>query len=129
MKHLHYILITILLTSAICSCRSVRYIPVESIKHDSIYITKEQRDSIYERDSIYVLVKGDTVFKYKDRFVYRDKVIRDTTYINHTDTITKVMEVEKPLSRWQTIKLNLGGYMIGALALFIIYFLYKIFRK
>lgn len=42
-----------LVMSVVCSCTTTR--TVERIRHDSIY----------QRDSIYMLVKGDTVYKYE----------------------------------------------------------------
>lgn len=54
----------------ICSCRTVKYVPVETIKVDTTYINKLQRDSIYLLDSVYIKEKGDTVFIEKGRIIY-----------------------------------------------------------
>ncbi len=62
--------------SVVCSCRAPH--TVERIKRDSIYIDRLKRDSIYQRDSIYIIAKGDTVFKYQYKYSYRDKLVRDT---------------------------------------------------
>ena len=104
MRRLVYFLI-ILLTSAIwfSSCRSIRHIPIETVKHDSIY----------QRDSIYVDRKGDTVLIYKDRYVYKYKNLVDTFYIHKVDSVQVPYPVEKSLSRWQTIKMELGGWGFG----------------
>ena len=64
----------ILLASAIWSCRSVKYVPVETVKTDSVYVNKVQRDSIRLQDSIFVFVKGDTVRIEKYKYLYRDRV-------------------------------------------------------
>lgn len=103
----------IVLVLAICSCRSVKYVPVETIKHDSIYINKIQVDSVYHRDSIYVVDKGDTVFLYKDRYIYKYKDRTDTLYVTNTDSIQVPYPVEKELTKWQKIKLELGGWTLG----------------
>lgn len=112
MKRLIYFLI-ILLTSAIwfSSCRSIRHIPIETVKHDSIYISKILHDSIYQRDSIYVDRKGDTVLVYKDRYLYKYKNLVDTMYVTRIDSIQVPYPVEKQLSRWQSIKMELGGWV------------------
>ena len=47
------------------------------------------------------------------RYIYRDKLVRDTVYVNHTDTISEPYPVEKQLSRWEQMKLELGGLAIG----------------
>lgn len=103
----------IVLVLAICSCRSVKYVPVETVKHDSIYINKVQVDSVYHRDSIYVVDKGDTVFLYKDRYIYKYKDRTDTVYVTNTDSIHVPYPVEKELTLWQQIKLELGGWALG----------------
>ena len=124
MKSTIYISI-ILLTLAICSCKSVKYVPVESVKYDSIYITNTQKDSIYQRDSIYLEVSGDTIYKYRDRYIYKYKTVRDTTNILRTDSIQVPYPVEKELSRWQSFKMEIGGYAIIVLLVVILYFIYK----
>ena len=116
MRRLIYFLI-ILLTSAIwfSSCRSIRHIPIETVKHDSIYISKIQHDSIYQRDSIYVDHKGDTVLIYKDRYLYKYKNLIDTMYVSRTDSIQVPFPVERELSWWQSVKLQVGEIAIGVI--------------
>lgn len=97
----------------ICSCRTVKYIPVETIKVDTTYINKLQRDSIYMLDSVYVKEKGDTVLIEKYKYLYRDKLVRDTLYMAKTDSIQVPYPVEKELTRWQQIKQELGGWALG----------------
>ncbi len=81
------------------SCRTIER--VEYVNHyDTVRIVDRQVDSIYFKDSTYVLSKNDTVYstKYIDRFHY--KYIHDTLYKSVTDTlivqkeIGKVLEVE-----------------------------------
>ena len=129
MKRLIYIII--LLTSAIwfSSCRSIRHIPIETVKHDSIYISKILHDSIYQRDSIYVDRKGDTVLSYKDRYLYKYKNLIDTMYINRIDSIQIPYSVEKQLTRWQSVKMELGGWIFGVIILFALFFVgWMVFR-
>ena len=130
MRRLIYFLI-ILLTSAIwfSSCRSIRHIPIETVKHDSIYISKILHDSIYQRDSIYVDRKGDTVLIYKDRYLYKYKNLIDTMYINRIDSIQIPYSVEKQLTRWQSVKMELGGWIFGVIILFALFFVgWMVFR-
>ena len=126
------LILIILLTAAICSCRSVKYVPVEVIKTDTTYINKVQRDSIYQLDSIYIRDKGDTVLITKTKYIYRDKLIRDTVYASRVDSIQVPYPVEKELTRWQQFRLNLGGWAIGALVILILagaVWLFLKFRK
>ena len=103
----------IVLILAICSCHSVKYVPVETVKHDSIYINRVQVDSVYHRDSIYVVDKGDTVFLYKDRYIYKYKDRTDTLYVTNTDSIQVPSPVVKELTRWQQFRLDIGEWAIG----------------
>lgn len=104
---------------AMGSCRSVRYVPVETIKHDSLYITQHQKDSIYIHDSIYQKEKGDTVLIEKWHTRYIEKQVRDTLIQIERDTIPQPYpyEVEVPaqLSWWQKTRMHIGEITIIAL--------------
>ena len=126
-------LIIMLLIPAICSCRSVKYVPVETVKTDSIYISNVLRDSIYRLDSIYIRDKGDTVWVEKYKYLFVDKLRHDTLYLSRTDSIRVPYPVEKELTRWQQMKLELGGWAFGiiiAFALIIVgWMIYKSRKK
>ncbi|MBS5412246.1 MAG: hypothetical protein KHY35_16310 [Bacteroides thetaiotaomicron] len=114
MKRLIYVFI-ILLTSAIwlSSCQSIKYVPVESVKTE--YKTRDsiRFDSIYQRDSVYVLVNGDTVYLYQYKYLYRYLTINKTDTVIKTDSIQIPYPVEKQLSQWQSLKMELGGWVFG----------------
>ena len=95
-----------------CSCKT-KYVPVETVKIDTIYINKLQRDSIYMYDSVFVKDKGDTVFVEKYKYLYRDKLVRDTLYINRTDSVQVPYPVEKELTKWQQFRMDFGVWAIG----------------
>ena len=103
------LLFILLLTLLIEGCTTTKYVPVETVRVDSIFVAKVERDSIYERDSIIVAVKADTVFKTKLIYIYRDRILRDTMNVLSCDTIIKIVEVEKPLSFWKQKKMELGS--------------------
>lgn len=119
----------ILLASAIWSCRSVKYVPVETVKTDSVYVNKVQRDSIRLQDSIFVFVKGDTVRVEKYKYLYRDRVVVDTVYKVQCDTIRVPYPVEKPLTRWQRWKLDLGGFAMAGITVLLAVGIFRIVRK
>lgn len=105
-----FFVLLMLVMSAICSCSTPRV--GERIVRDSVYIDRLKRDSIYQRDSIYIIVKGDTVFKYQYKYSYRDKLVRDTVAVVRRDSIPYPVEVskyvERKLSWWQTTLLWSG---------------------
>lgn len=115
MKALIYI--TIVLTSAmwITSCRSIRYAPVETVRTE--YKTRDsiRFDSIYQRDSVYTLIKGDTMYQYKYKYLYRYLTINKTDTVIKTDSVQVPYLVEKQLSRWQSVKMELGGWAFGVI--------------
>lgn len=106
-----------LLTIFVGGCTSVKYVPVETVRVDSVFVAKVERDSIYERDSLFVAVKADTVFLSRVQYRYRDRFVRDTVSVLRCDTVTKVVEVEKPLSFWQQKKLELAGMVLWVIPL------------
>jgi hypothetical protein len=88
-------------------------------KHDTL-IT---RDSIYQKDSVYMWMQGDTIWKekfsilYKDR--WRDKIVyRDSIKV---DSIRVPYPVEKKLSRLERLRMFGGdcGLTIAVLAIVI----------
>lgn len=105
-----FFVLLMLVMSAVCSCSTPRV--GERIVRDSVYIDRLKRDSIYQRDSIYIIVKGDTVFKYQYKYSYRDKLVRDTVAVVRLDSIPYPVEVpkyvERKLSWWQTTLLWSG---------------------
>lgn len=107
----------ILLALSVAGCTSTRVVPVETVRVDSVYLAKVERDSIFVRDSVLVVVRGDTVFKTDLKYVYRDRVVRDTVFRLKCDTVTTVVEVEKALSFWQQRKLEFGGVAMCLLPL------------
>ena len=111
-----------LMLIALGACKSVKYVPVETIKYDSIYITQHQRDSIYLHDSIFHKEKGDTILIEKWHTKYIEKQVHDTLIQIERDTIPQPYpyEVEVPaqLSWWQKTRMHIGEFtLIGMLCL------------
>lgn len=115
-----YLIVFLMSGTCFTSCRSVQYVPVETVKKDSIYINKIQHDSIYRRDSVYIDRSGDTIYIYKDRYLYKYKNLTDTVYISRVDSINVPYMVERKLTRWQSIKMELGGWAFAAIVIIII---------
>lgn len=117
----------ILLASAIWSCRSVKYVPVESIQYDSVYLNKVVKDSIYIKDSV-LFVKGDTIIEYRYKYIYQYKDKTDTLYVTKTDSVQVPYPVEKQLTWWQQFRIDVGGWAIGIVVI-LITAIWKIFRR
>ena len=88
MKRFIYILTMLLSIGAwLVSCNSIKYVPIETVKINTEYRDRWLRDSIHVHDSIFMFMKGDTVFRDRWHVEYRNKLVYDTTYINRTDSI------------------------------------------
>lgn len=126
----------VLLLLCFCSCAREIYVPVETVTHhtDTLRLTTLRVDSVFQRDSVSLIQRGDTVFltKYRDRFRYRDRI--DTVYKATVDTarISVPYPVERKLTKWQQTKQDVGGMAIGGLVIavcVVVIWLIKKFRK
>lgn len=84
--------------------------------HDTLREIVERVDSVFVRDSVSVMQRGDTIIKERWRVEYRDRW-RDQekeVIVEHTDTIVKMqcVEVEKRLTGWQRFKQRVGGVAV-----------------
>ena len=113
MKWYHY-LILLLIMYFFCECRT-EYVPIESVRYDSVMIEKLMRDSVFVRDSVYLKEKGDTIYKYKDRFVYVYKNRVDTFFAEKIREIEIPVPVERKLTWWERVKLNYAEWVIAVL--------------
>lgn len=125
-------LLGLMLLGMLTSCKT-KYVVVpewhEVIvnKHDTLMT----RDSIYERDSIYVIKSGDTVTTYRIKYVYMDRwrdrvVYRDSLRV---DSVRVPYPVEKKLGLWDRTVLAVAkpiiALVIVALALLLIRYLIR----
>ena len=122
-KGLFWGLLICTLISLLSGCKSVQY----------VYIDRYQHDSIYQRDSVFVnrWTAGDTVYQDKVvwKYVYRDKVKYDTVAILRSDTVRVPYPVERRLTTWEQVRLNVGGWAIGCMVITIIIFSIYIIRN
>lgn len=115
-----------------CSCRSPQYIPVEKIKTEYKYVDRVQYDSIYKHDSTMIYRDGDTVFVNKYNYLYKYLFINKVDSFVKTDSIQVPYPVERQLNRWESMKMELGGWAFGviiAMAMIIVGWLVYRWRK
>lgn len=98
-----------------------------SYVHDTTNVVRIDSVRYYQRDSIFVREKGDTIFQYVERIRYRDRFRIDTLVQMREvrDTAFVERKVEKPLSWWQKARIGAFWWLCGALALALLW----IFRK
>lgn len=125
-------LYTLLLSLLAFSCTTTEYVPVETTKTDSIYISLFERDSIYVHDSVYVRDKGDTVYIEKVKYFYKEKVRTDTIYTEKVDSIRIPYPVERKLGKWEETYLAVGRITLWAVIIIILIVVgsrvYKLFK-
>ena len=116
----------LLFLTIVISCKTttkVVEIPVETIKTE--YIEQVKYDSIYHKDSIYIMQKGDTIYNNKVQYLYKYKYLRDT--INITDTIPTIVTVKdtqyiNKLYTWQKLLITVGiGFVLYWIVRLVIY--------
>lgn len=113
-------IIAIVMIIMLSGCKSVQYVPVETVKHDSIYINKWQRDSIYLQEFVNVYQKADTVYRDKLVVKYKELLRTDTTYVERIDTLNVYYPVEKELTTWQKRFIDIGKGSLCLLAILLL---------
>lgn len=104
-------LLTMAAISFMASCSSPKVIThTEWRDHyhlDSIFL--------HEIDSVYITAKTvhDTVYLTEEKWKirYRDRLQHDTVYVavHDTTTIEKIVKIEKPLTWWQSTRIQIGN--------------------
>jgi hypothetical protein len=122
MKYLLLGIVTLILSFIGCTTTKYVEVPVDRVRIE--YRDRIHKDTFFTKDSIFLMIKGDTVFKEKYIYRYKVKELRDT--IVKVDTLTQVQvvsntkEVNK-LKTWQIVLMILGGGFIMTMC-------YKIFK-
>ena len=114
-----------------CACGTIKYVPIESVRTE--YRNIATIDSVFLRDSIFVKEKDDTLIVEKYRYLYRDRIIRDSVIVRDTlrvpYPVEVVKEVKKPLTGWQNFQVWCGriAFVVGLFG--IVYFVRKLKKK
>lgn len=174
-KYYVYSILTLigsLVLTALCltSCSHRVYVPVQSIRTDTIYMSRKDsvhikdslitrqviniRDSVAIHDSVVIIkddqgnIKEKLIVRYRDhwhatqdnltllRLIDRYKASNDSLRATMKEHIEVPKVVERELSRWQKIKMDVGGWAIGALSatllaavVYIVVWLLKKYRR
>ena len=115
------VLYIILMVSLLLSgCKTIQYYPLETVRHDTIYIQSLKLDSILVKDSVHITERGDTVTEFRLKYIYKYKDRTDTLYLSRVDTVSVPYPVEKELTKWQSVKVDYGGWAICFVFVFIL---------
>lgn len=133
------------------SCTHIKYVPIENTKVDSIYYTDTiiTEKLVPYRDSVIVEVQGDSASSYlfnpyagswavynggklfHSLWIFDKPLQIDFKLPHNIKVFTRdvPIEVEKPLSKWQKVKLDLGGFAFGGIVVLIIIAIFAVIRK
>jgi hypothetical protein len=109
------ILVVFLLTG--CKTKTV-LVPVEKVKIE--YKDRLRVDSVYNRDTIQIYKKNDTIYYEKIRWRERFKI--DTVSVVKVDSIPYKVEVVKEVNRltkWQKLRLNTLNILVLIIAAYL----------
>ncbi len=154
MEKKHLLLVAIFFAVLFTSCSHRMYVPVESVRTDTVYMAKKDsvhikdslivkqvvniRDSVAIHDSVVIVrneqgeVKERLIVRYRDRWhaiqenlslqrqLGRYRLEIDSLREANSKIQYKIVPVEKKLSRWEKLKMDVGGWAIGAMSTFIL---------
>ena len=108
---------------------SPRILVRESVRDSLIVRTKLDSVYLYEKDSIFIQQKGDTVFLERWSIRYKDKIVekKDTAYINKVEI--KEVPVPAELNWWQRWQIRSFWWLFGAVAIVIAWQAIKIYFR
>ena len=101
------------------SCRT-KYVNVP--EYHNVYINKHdtltKHDSVYQKEFVDRYVKGDTIYLTKTKVDYRFRNLYKTRYRDSIkiDSIRVPYPVERKLNKWESLKMEVGGWAIGGLS-------------
>ena len=120
MRHILLFIVALLLVG----CKGQERI-VETVRTEYKDRLVEKVDTVSVKDSTFVYVKGDTLYIYKYRDRWREKIVRDTSYIMKTDSVEVPVYVSVPDKTTNSIKRAFICFCVGCLFLV----LYKLKNK
>ena len=118
---------------SLSGCSRTVYVPVETVRADTTYLSRGRADSVYVQDSVAVTLdlRRDTVVRteYRFRTHWRERVRTDTVWRTRRDSVSVPCPVERELTRWERMQMALGSGTMGFLAVAFAVWLWRRFRK
>lgn len=113
------ILVAILVVFLLTGCKTKTIlVPVEKVKIE--YKERLRVDSVYNRDTIQIYKKNDTI--YYEKIKWRERFKIDTVSVVKVDSIPYKVEVVKEvnkLTKWQKLRLNALNILVLIIAAYL----------
>ena len=120
MKRIILLIPILVILSLFAGCKTKTVlVPVEKVKIE--YRDRLRIDSVYNRDTVNVYERGDTV--YLQTIKWRERFKIDTVSVVRVDSIPYPVEVVKEvnvLTKWQKIRLRLLNIIVIAIIIYVI---------
>ena len=113
----------------LAGCTRVQYVPVESVRTDSVFVYRNVASTVTIKDSIHIDRARDTIKVVQYKYVGERFERTDTLYISRVDSVRIPYPVEKRLTKWQQVKISYGGKAIGLLAVAVSVVIYYGLRR
>lgn len=110
-------LLTAVMACLAFSCTKKIYVPVESEKIE--YRDRVLVDSIYQRDSLFIHMKGDTVWKERYQYIYRDRIVRDSVYLRDSVSCPVYVDVVREVKHVPALYKYCFYILLGMILFFI----------
>ena len=126
-------IIVLCMAACFSGCTTTKVIEVQTVKHDTTYVSKIQKDSVWLHDSIYVQKSGDTLLIEKWHTKWKEILQIDTVYQARVDSVPVpyevIKEVEKKLSWWQRTQMIAGDVLLAVLFGLFCFGVWKLLKK
>ena len=113
-----------------CSPRIVEHVIYQ---RDTTYIEKVRVDSVYNRDSVFIREKGDSVFIYRERIRDRWRLVHDTITRVKVDSVAveriREVEVVQPLPAWKSAQIRAFWPLVLLVVLLVLWTFRKTLKK
>lgn len=119
----------VVLLLSMCACKTqykVVEVPKVVTQTNVEHRTNIVRDTLLRRDSVIIIQRGDTIYHETWHHLqainrtYITDTVRDTIPQIVTVTKTEIKEVEKKLSKWQQLKMQLNGWLMAVVNLIVL---------
>lgn len=117
-------ILLLMLAMLLASCTKAVYVPVETVRTDTLYRGAARVDSVVSSDTVRVMNRGDTVFSEVIRWRTMVRERHDTVYDSRVDSVAVpypvevVREVERELTAWEMIRLrSWWAFLVAAVAM------------